>query len=83
MATSIKTIDRRIQRTRQALIQSFCEIVREKGLAATSIREITKRANVNRGTFYAHFTDKYTLLNVIVCEQFHALLTSKLPPASQ
>jgi AcrR family transcriptional regulator len=84
--------DRRIQRTRQVLQQAFVDVMRErgetlgslwsmeKGFAATSIREITTRANVNRGTFYLHFTDKYMLADVVVREQFRQQLASVLPP---
>jgi AcrR family transcriptional regulator len=92
MASQKRRADRRIQRTRQALQQAFVEVVREKGLAmtsireiekgfaATSIQEITARANVNRGTFYLHFTDKYMLADAVVRERFHQQLASVLPP---
>jgi AcrR family transcriptional regulator len=92
MATQKRREDRRIQRTRQVLLQAFVEVVREKGLAttgireiekrfaATSVQEITERANVNRGTFYLHFTDKYMLADAVIREQFHQQLTSVLPP---
>jgi AcrR family transcriptional regulator len=92
MATPKRREDRRIQRTRQVLQQAFVEVVREKSEAlrslreiekcfvATSIQEITARANVNRGTFYLHFTDKYMLADAVVREQFHRQLASVLPP---
>ena len=92
MTTQKRHEDRRVQRTRQALQQAFVEVVREKGLAttsfrqfekcfaATSIQEITERANVNRGTFYLHFADKYMLADAVVRDQFHQQLTSILPP---
>lgn len=91
MATRKGHEDRRIQRTRQALQQAFVDVVREKGktlanfreiersFAATSIQEITERANVNRGTFYLHFTDKYMLADVTARERFHQHLASLLP----
>jgi len=91
MTTPKRREDRRIQRTRQVLQQAFVEVVREKGealrslreiekcFAATSIQEITTRANVNRGTFYLHFTDKYMLVDAVVREQFHLQLASALP----
>ncbi|QYR22894.1 TetR/AcrR family transcriptional regulator [Paenibacillus sp. sptzw28] len=72
--------DRRIQRTQQLLRQAFIEIMREKGFAAMSVRDITERANVNRGTFYIHFTDKYMLLDEVVRDKFGQLVTSSLPP---
>jgi len=48
-----------------------------------SIQEITERANVHRGTFYAHFADKYALLEAIIREEFRDLLTDTLPPVSR
>ncbi|GHO93795.1 TetR family transcriptional regulator [Reticulibacter mediterranei] len=91
MATPKRNVDRRIQRTRQVLQQAFKEIVHEKGEAvigiwgiekgflAMSIQEITERANVNRGTFYLHFADKYMLADTIIREQFHQMVASTLP----
>ena len=84
MATQKRREDRRIQRTRQMLQQAFVDVMREKGkaltsireiekcFAATSIQEITMRANVNRGTFYLHFTDKYMLADAVVRDDAHA-----------
>jgi AcrR family transcriptional regulator len=92
MVTQKRREDRRIQRTRQLLQQAFVDVVREKGqaptslremekgFAATSIQEITARANINRGTFYLHFTDKYMLADAVVRERFHQQLASVLPP---
>src|SRR5215472_10662370 len=92
MADQKRREDRRIQRTRQALQQAFVDVIREKGkarnslpelekcFATTSIQEITARANVNRGTFYLHFTDKYMLADAVIREQFHLQLASVLSP---
>lgn len=83
MATTPKHMDRRVQRTQQILKQAFIEVVNEKGFPAISIQDITDRANVNRGTFYAHFTDKYTLLEAVICEEMKRILLDALPPVSQ
>ena len=80
MATPERRGDRRMQRTRQMLQQAFIEVAHEKGIVATTIQEITERADVNRGTFYLHFADKYALLEVIIYEHFQHLLTSTLAP---
>jgi len=66
--------DRRISRTRQALRQAFMDLVREKGFAAVSIQDVAERANVNRGTFYIHYSDKYELLDTIIREEFRRSL---------
>jgi AcrR family transcriptional regulator len=80
MATPSRRVDRRMQRTRQMLQQAFIEVVHEKGMVATTVQDITKRADVNRGTFYLHFADKYALLVTVIHEHFQHLLTSTLPP---
>ena len=92
MSSQKRREDRRIQRTRQACQQAFKEVMHEKGQAAAgiwgtekgfltmSIQDITERANVNRGTFYLHFTDKYMLADAVVRERFHQQLASVLPP---
>jgi len=90
MVTQKRREDRRIQRTRQMLQRAFLEVMQEKGskergiwdiergFAATSIQDITERANVNRGTFYLHFADKYMLLDAVVREQFQQQIASEL-----
>lgn len=82
MATTSRRVNRHMQRTRQSLQQAFIEVAHEKGIGATTVRDITERADVNRGTFYLHFVDKYALLEVIIHEHFQQLLTSTLSPAS-
>ncbi|MBO0791965.1 MAG: TetR/AcrR family transcriptional regulator [Ktedonobacteraceae bacterium] len=83
METAPKSMDRRVVRTRQMLRQAFIEVAQEKGMTAVSIQDITERANVHRGTFYAHFPDKYALVYMLIREETHRILTSKLPPVSQ
>ena len=53
-----KTLDRRVQRTRQLLQDALISMMIEKGYAATTVQDIIGRANVGRATFYAHFADK-------------------------
>ena len=59
------------------------EVVNEKGFPAISIQDVTDRANVNRGTFYAHFPDKYALLEAVICGEMQRTLSDTLPPVSQ
>lgn len=55
-------VDRRVQRTRQALRQSLQDLALEKGFDALTVEELTERANVGRTTFYLHYRDKEDLL---------------------
>ena len=82
MAPPPKSTDRRVQRTRQLLRQAAIDTMKEKGFMAMTIQDITDRANVNRGTFYAHYLDKYALLEELIHGQFQSLLKKSLPPES-
>lgn len=55
-------MDRRKQKSQDIIMQAFLELLKEKELAKISMNEIAERANVNRGTIYLNFTDKYDLL---------------------
>ena len=57
-----KTPDRRIQRTRQALLKALTDLILEKGYESVTIQDIIDRANIGRSTFYFHFQDKEELL---------------------
>jgi AcrR family transcriptional regulator len=80
MTPSSRRVSRRLQHTRQLLQQAFIEVAHEKGTVATTVQDITERADVNRGTFYLHFVDKYALLQAIIHEHIQHLLTSTLTP---
>lgn len=63
-------VDPRIKRTRHLLQRALDDLLREKEFHAISVQDITERAEVNRATFYAHFEDKYALLNYNIRESF-------------
>lgn len=48
--------------TKQSLINAFWDIAEKRGLNNVTISEVTKRAELNRGTFYVYFTDIDDLL---------------------
>lgn len=54
--------DRRILRTREAIQNALIDLIEELGFESISIRNIAERANINRGTFYLHYHDKFDLL---------------------
>ena len=57
-----KTTDRRVQRTRQLLLDALSALIPEKGYEAMTVQDVIDRANVGRSTFYVHFQDKEDLL---------------------
>ncbi len=63
-------IDPRVKRTRLLLQQAFMDLLEEKGFQAITVQDITEKAGVNRATFYAHFPDKYALLDTLIRQGF-------------
>src|SRR6266508_2266767 len=58
--------------------QAFLEVVTEKGFQSASVQDITEKAGVNRATFYAHFPDKYALLDYSVRQTFRQELEKRM-----
>ncbi|NMA02064.1 MAG: TetR/AcrR family transcriptional regulator [Clostridia bacterium] len=57
------TEDRRITRTKEAICAALVALIEEKGFEALSVKDIAIKANINRGTFYLHYKDKFDLLD--------------------
>jgi AcrR family transcriptional regulator len=69
--------DPRVKRTRKLLLDAFTDLLAERNFHAISVQDIAERATVNRATFYAHFVDKYALLDHLVREQFREALAAR------
>ncbi|OQP17941.1 TetR/AcrR family transcriptional regulator [Geobacillus zalihae] len=66
-------IDRRIVKSQEAIKNAVIELMAEKPFDDITIQEIADRANVNRGTIYLHYTDKYDLLDKLIEEHMDNL----------
>jgi len=62
MALVEKKSDRRVQRTRELLLDALFELIVERGYERLTIQNLLDRAGVGRATFYAHFESKDELL---------------------
>ena len=71
-------LDPRVVRTRKMLDHAFLELLAEKGFDAISVQDVTTRAGVNRATFYAHFQDKFALLDYSIRESFREEIKTRL-----
>jgi AcrR family transcriptional regulator len=63
-------LDPRVRRTRGLILRSFESLLAEKGFESISVQDVTNKAEVNRATFYAHFPDKYALLDYSISQMF-------------
>ncbi|MGO4543484.1 TetR/AcrR family transcriptional regulator [Paenibacillus sp. 2TAB23] len=68
-------LDRRVIKTKEAINKAFLELFSEKELEQITINDISERANVNRGTVYLHYSDKYDLLDKSIEEHLNKLIT--------
>jgi AcrR family transcriptional regulator len=67
-------VDRRIEKTRQLIINTFIDLLAEKGFEKITISDIAERANINRGTVYLHCVDKFDLLDKCIESYVELLL---------
>jgi AcrR family transcriptional regulator len=63
-------LDPRIKRTRGLILGAFENLIAEKGFESISVQDVTDKAQINRATFYAHFADKYALLDYSISQKF-------------
>ena len=56
-----KSEHRNAARSRRLIKQAFGELLNEKDLHKITVTDIVDRANISRGTFYAHYLDVYDL----------------------
>lgn len=69
-----EVVDRRVRRSRRQLADALLELIVEKGYDTLTIQEIADRADVNRATFYLHFSSKEELLLAALRERFDELV---------
>lgn len=78
MADSNPTnLDPRIQRTLNLLEQALLRLLETKNFDAISVQDLAQAATLNRGTFYAHYPDKYALLECVTARRFLGLLAER------
>ncbi len=72
-------LDRRCIKTRKAIKQVFIRMMTEKDISDITIKEIADQADINRKTFYSHYTDVNGVLDDIendVLEQLCGIIES-------
>ena len=72
----VKVINNSSRKTRKLIRSTFAEMLSEKGtIDKITVTELVKRANINRGTFYTHYDDVYSVaedFETEILEQFDA-----------
>lgn len=71
-------IDPRVVRTRKLIQEAFTSLMREKEFDDITVKDIAERATVNRATFYAHFVDKFDILDSKITDSFMTILLHRI-----
>ncbi len=58
----MKKNDQRTRLTKLLIRKSMTSLLSQKPIQSISVKELCETAGINRGTFYAHYTDLYDLL---------------------
>lgn len=58
----MKSKDIRVQKTNKSIEDAFLNLIKEKSFSEITIKDICSKAMISRSTFYAHYKDKYDLL---------------------
>jgi AcrR family transcriptional regulator len=69
--------DARIRYTRNALKAAFLKLLKQKPVNKITVKEVCELAELNRATFYSHYSDCFALLESIeqeLLETFHKSL---------
>ncbi|MDQ7862165.1 TetR/AcrR family transcriptional regulator [Peribacillus frigoritolerans] len=64
-----------VQKTKKQIQLHFIALIEAEGFSHVSVKKIAERANINRGTFYLHYSDKYELMDHLQQELLHELQT--------
>ena len=73
-------IDKRVERTRNAILSAFRQLIIEEDLNKITIKQLALKANINRKTFYLHYNSMEELLfdlTVEYSDQIFELLCQK------
>jgi AcrR family transcriptional regulator len=60
--------------TREKIVEAAERVMRERGLARTTTKEIARAAGYSEGTLYKHFESKEDLFLAVLAERFPAFV---------
>lgn len=66
--------EKRVVRTKKKLLGAALEVFSEYGVDAATIDDITQRADLGKGTFYRHFSDKTEITACLVDQAIEKLI---------
>lgn len=71
-----KKIDRRVRKTKAALLSCLTKLMLEKKVSDITVKELTDLADVNRSTFYLYYKDIFDMVEQIETEMLASFTTA-------
>src|SRR5699024_7656700 len=68
-------MDRRVRKTQTAIQTAFFQLLKKQDIERVKVSEICELADINRGTFYLNYLDKYDLLEKMIQQSIQELVT--------
>ena len=65
---------KRVAKTRRKLKEAALDVFSEKGVEATTVEDITEKADLGKGTLYRHFADKDEVVFILIEEAIEHLI---------
>ncbi|PWA08149.1 TetR family transcriptional regulator [Pueribacillus theae] len=78
-----KSNDLRVIRTKQLIRDALLTLIKEVGLENITVKKLTECAQINRSTFYAHFYDKYDLLESTINDELLSFVEEAAPKSEE
>lgn len=60
-------------RSKKMIVQALADLLQEKPLDKITVTDVVNRAQINRGTFYAHFADVPDVINHLIMGIFSTI----------
>jgi len=67
--------DRRIRKTKKQLRQGLAKLMSNKSINEITVKELVEEVDINRSTFYLHYTDIYDMLEKIENELMEEIMS--------
>src|SRR5690625_2526353 len=78
-----KNNDLRVVKTKRLLKEALLTLLREIEFEEITIMKLTKQAQINRSTFYAHFYDKFDLLEKTINDELVSFVEEVAPKSEE
>ena len=60
---ALSALDRRTRRTKANLEEGLLQLMETESINSITVRELTEKVDINRSTFYLHYTDIYDMID--------------------